>query len=104
MFHPERDEDTICALSSGAGRAGISVVRVSGNRAAELVRKNCSFLPLTPESHRVYFGEFRSFAGERIDQVLLTFFAQGHSYTGEETIEISCHGNPNIVAEILEEL
>jgi len=104
MFHPERDEDTICALSSGAGRAGISVIRVSGKNALEYVRKNCSFLAPQPESHRAYLGEFKSSGDDSIDQVLVTYFSFGHSYTGEETIEISCHGSPSIVSETLEQL
>lgn len=100
----DRDRETIFALSTPPGRGGIAVLRVSGVHAAEFVRKNCGFLPENPESHRVYYGRFKNDRDETLDEVLLTFFAQGRSFTGQETVEISCHGSPVIVSALAEEL
>ena len=75
MFPVDRDNDTICALASGHGRSGISVIRVSGSKAAEFSRKLCVDLPEVPESHRAYFSNLRFLEnGEILDQAVLTFF------------------------------
>ncbi|MEQ1878669.1 MAG: tRNA uridine-5-carboxymethylaminomethyl(34) synthesis GTPase MnmE [Bdellovibrionia bacterium] len=105
MFDVGRDQDTICALSTAAGAGGISVLRVSGSRGAEVVRKVSPFLPEQLKSHTVYFGTLReSDSHEAIDEVLVSFFETGRSYTGEETLEISCHGSRAIAQTILDEL
>ncbi|MFN7262986.1 MAG: tRNA uridine-5-carboxymethylaminomethyl(34) synthesis GTPase MnmE [Pseudobdellovibrionaceae bacterium] len=97
-FH--RDQDTICAVSTPPGRGGISVVRVSGKKSWSTVRAFLKTLPSEGESHKAYFGLFKS-GDETIDEVLVTYFAHGRSFTGEETCEISCHGSPVVVSEIL---
>src|SRR3989338_2499934 len=105
MLFRAGDEDTICALSTPPGTGGIAVVRVSGRRAADIARKLCAFLPVDPQSHRVYYGICTAAASkEPIDEVLLTFFAEGRSFTGEETVEFSCHGGIVMTASILKEL
>jgi len=97
-------EDTIAAVVSPRGRGGISVIRVSGPNCLKICRNSCGFIPFNPEAHKIYFGFFRRSNGERLDQVVIAYFAAGKSFTGEETLEISCHGNPVITSEILEEL
>jgi tRNA modification GTPase len=105
MIFKAGDEDTICALSTAPGLGGIAVIRVSGRNAAAISRKICRFLPAQPESHRVYYGLACSAdKKEEIDEVLVTFFKEGRSFTGEETIEISCHGSPVTSSWILKEL
>ncbi|MEY4617413.1 MAG: hypothetical protein RJB66_2373 [Pseudomonadota bacterium] len=106
MFGGDRDFDTICALSTPPGTGGIHVVRVSGVNALKIVRWSAPFLPLTIESHRCYFGTlvWDSSGQEAIDEVLVTYFKHGHSFTGEETVEISCHGSPFIANRILKVL
>lgn len=99
------DEDTICALSTPEGQGGIGVIRVSGEKSLEHVKKLCSFLPSAPESHRVYFGVLNSVGdGSPLDEVLVTYFQKGKSYTGEQTIEISCHGSSYLALAILQNL
>lgn len=101
----QKDAQTICAVATPAGLGGISVIRVSGSRAVEITRRLASFLPAAPTSHTVYYGFLeRIDRSEKIDEVLLTYFAAGKSFTGEETIEISCHGSPIICHEIVKEL
>ena len=95
-------EETITALCSPLGKGAVSLIRVSGPKALEITKKIAGFLPLKPESHRAYFGSLRD-KGRELDQVLVTYFARGQSFTGEETLEISCHGG-EIYSEILQSL
>ena len=105
MFRGDRDKDTICAVSTPHGVGGISVLRVSGPLTYSIVSKLCTFLPEHPESHKVYFGNLKTAqGGDVIDEVLVTYFKTGNSFTGEEVIEISCHGSPLICQTILREL
>ena len=95
-------QDTICALCTPAGKGALAVIRVSGPEASKKIRKFVR-LPEVLESHRVYT---RIFKGEdsALDQVVLTYFEKGRSFTGEETFEISCHGGPWIYNSILQAL
>lgn len=105
MFRGDRDQDTICAVSTPHGVGGISVIRVSGSHTLSIVSKICSFLPEHPESHKAYFGSLKEAqSANEIDEVLVTFFKNGRSFTGEEVIEISCHGSPVICQSILHQL
>lgn len=101
-----RESQTIHALATPMGRSGIAVLRISGPGAVSVVRKIAPFIPAEVESHRVYYGHLESLliSGHRLDEVLLTPFLGGRSFTGEECVEISCHGNPVIIDEIQKEL
>ncbi len=97
---------TIAAIASGAGKAGISVIRLSGDDAVEIASK--VFIPfgkydnLTQcQSHMQVYGKIVGSDGKRIDTGLCTCFYAPHSYTGENTVEISCHGSPVGVSMIL---
>ncbi|MBX3020476.1 MAG: tRNA uridine-5-carboxymethylaminomethyl(34) synthesis GTPase MnmE [Bdellovibrionales bacterium] len=80
----------------------ISVIRVSGEKAGEITRRLAAFLPERPESHKIYYGILHApQSGEAVDEVLLSYFAHGRSFTGEVTCEISCHGSEAVVNEIL---
>lgn len=99
------DSDTICATVTAPGQAGIAVLRVSGSNSEPIVRQVCSFLPPELESHRVYYGFLQSPTEEvPVDEVLVTYFKSGRSFTGETTFEISCHGSQVIASEILARL
>ncbi len=105
MIRGDRDQDTICAVSTPHGVGGISVIRLSGPQAFSIVRKCAVFFPKNPESHKIYFGTFSNLDhSKKIDEVLIASFHKGKSYTGDETVEISCHGSPVISAWILQEL
>lgn len=105
MFDVTRDRKTIAAVATPSGHGGIAVIRVSGSDAAALVSKICPFLPAVPESHRVYYGYLISLdSGEPIDEVLVTYFAEGRSFTGESTVEISCHGGVYLTQRVLTEV
>jgi len=109
MTHPMRilatDKDTICALATAHGIGAISVIRISGARAVEITRKLAAFLPEKPESHKIYYGFLTSTeVGTALDEVLIAYFQEGRSFTGEECLEISCHGSELLVDEILRNL
>lgn len=103
MFRLDRDDETICAVVTPPGRGGIAVIRLSGIAPYQALKKFCSFLPDKPESHKVFYGYFKT-ENESIDEVLVTYFKKGRSFTGEETVEISCHGSPIITSKILRAL
>lgn len=94
-------QDTIAALATPVGTSAIAVVRASGPDCAEIARAVFG-QPLTPRvaSH----CDYRDRTGTVLDDVLATFFATPNSYTGEDTLEISCHGNPFIAQKIIEDL
>lgn len=103
MFGGDRDFDTICAISTPPGTGGLHVIRVSGNKSLKIVRKFAPFLPEILESHRIYYGTlYRDLDFvEPIDEVLISYFKEGKSFTGEETIEISCHGSSYIATQVV---
>lgn len=99
------DKDTICALATAHGIGAISVLRISGPRAVEITRKLAAFLPEKPESHKIYYGFIQAFDSlQALDEVLISYFQHGRSFTGEECLEISCHGSDLLVDEILRNL
>ena len=96
--------DTICARATAWGIGAIAVLRVSGPEALSLV-SNCFSKPLTNvDSHTVHFGLLKAVDGSNIDEVLVTVFHHGKSFTGEESAEISCHGSPYVQQQILDTL
>ena len=97
-------DDIICALSTPQGIGALAIIRVSGENSHSIITPffNSRRASKTGyESHRAYFGDF-SVKEDQIDEVLITFFDEGKSFTGEESFEISCHGSPYIVQRIME--
>lgn len=96
-------KDTICALSTPAGMGAISLVRMSGANAMAVLRSvfESKTNKTSFEPSRVYMG-FIQDEHEIIDEVLITFFQNPHSFTGEDMVEISCHGSVYIQKSILE--
>jgi tRNA modification GTPase len=95
-------DDTIVAIATPPGRGGIGVVRMAGPEARSIA---LSMLRLKHELEpgRALFGELIEPAtGERIDEVVVTFFAKPHSYTADDVVEISAHGSPVVLRHILE--
>jgi tRNA modification GTPase len=95
-------DDSIAAISTPVGEGAIAVLRVSGPEAVNLVARifQGSTAPEKMEPRRSYFGEIYDATGV-IDQVLLTIFRRPQSYTGEDLIEISCHGGILVTRKIL---
>lgn len=97
------DESTICAVITAPGVGAVSIIRVSGPQALKIVSKLCPFLPVKPESHKIYYG-WLNHNSDKIDEVLVSFFAKDRSFTTEETVEISCHGGVHTSQKILQVL
>jgi tRNA modification GTPase len=96
-------DDTISAIATPAGFGAISVIRVSGADSIPAVDNIFSGKGrlIDAKSHTVHYGNI-SDSGEMIDDVLVTVFRAPNSYTGEDSVEISTHGNPFISKRILE--
>jgi tRNA modification GTPase len=96
-------DDTIVALSTPPGRGGIGVVRLSGPEA-RTVAEPLLRLKHSLEPNRSIFGELvESDTGEKIDEVVATYFAKPHSYTTDDIVEISAHGSPVVLRHIVEQ-
>ncbi len=95
--------DTICALSTAVGESAIAVIRISGNDSFVIVNKIFKGQALNQvESHRTVYGKIYDYENnQQIDEVLLVIFKGKKSFTGENTVEINCHGGIFIVRKIL---
>ena len=97
-------DDTICALSTAAGGA-MAIIRISGGDALTIVAdifRGASGKPLTDSpSHRARYGEIVDDEGIVVDDVVALVMRSPHSYTGEDTVEISCHGSNYIISRLL---
>ena len=95
-------EDTICAISTPAGVGGIAVVRVSGSKAVEYVMKSWRGYDLRKAAtHTAHFGRIVYPDGETLDEVVATVFLCPHSFTGEDIVELSCHGSQWIQTQLV---
>lgn len=93
--------DTIFALASARGKAGVSVVRVSGPDAFAAMERLTGVLPNAPDRRLLWV---RNSAGEKLDQALCLSFADGASFTGERVVEFHLHGSLAILSAVLAEL
>ena len=104
-------DDTIAAIATGMTDAGISIIRISGDRAIEVAdsifcSKSGKKL-IDQKSHTMHFGYIVDNQSENelkneIDEVLVSIMRNPHSYTGEDTVEINCHGGIYLTNKILE--
>ncbi len=99
-------EDTIAAVATPPGEGGVAIVRISGPEAEQVAKtifhpssgKNGGF-----ESHRLHHGTIRDpISSEVLDEVLTTMMRRPRSYTGEDVVEVHCHGGPFLARRILE--
>lgn len=95
-------EDTIVAISTPPGEGGIAVVRISGKNSINIAEKVFSGDVKTYPSHTAHYGKIINNIGDVVDGVLLLFMQKPRSYTGEDTIEIHCHGGTLISRKVLE--
>ncbi|MEX2604360.1 MAG: tRNA uridine-5-carboxymethylaminomethyl(34) synthesis GTPase MnmE [Gracilimonas sp.] len=93
----------IAAIATPVGEGGIAVIRVSGKDSISKVNEAFKGKDLTKQkSHTVHFGKIINKKGLPVDEVLVTLFQSPKSYTGEETVEISCHGGVLVTQSVLE--
>ena len=96
------NNDTIFALSSGHGKSGVAVIRISGENLGDIFARFANKNEITPR--RAYFTNLRDNAGELIDQCLVIYFPAPHSFTGEDVIELHTHGAPAVISAVFEYL
>ena len=106
-MHLPNQADTICALATAPGLGAIAVIRVSGPNTFEIIdavfktKKGKSKNFSSVASHTLHFGDI-VVDSQTLDEVLISVFKNPHSYTGQDTIEISCHGSTYIQQQILQ--
>ena len=94
------NNDTIFALSSGFGKAGVAVIRISGDNLQNFFQQISGHKNTEPR--HAYFCNLRDDAGDLIDQCIVIYFATPASFTGEDIIEIHSHGAPAVINKIFE--
>lgn len=95
--------DTIVALITPLGRSGIGVIRLSGSSSLEIMRKLIRDEDFSPKPRlavlqKIYHLE----TPDILDEVLVTYFQSPHSFTGEDVMEISCHGSPVVLRQVID--
>lgn len=97
--------DTIAAVSTPRGKGGVAVIRISGDSAAEIGDAVFSAVCKRPVSElpsgKLCYGEIKMPAGETVDDGLAVIFRAPHSFTGEDTVEINCHGGVLVTEKVL---
>lgn len=95
--------DTIVALSTPPGRSGIGVIRLSGPHSLSIARRLVQDAQFQPEPNHVVLKSLRDpDSAEVLDRALVTFFKAPHSFTGEDVIELSCHGSPVLLRQLMD--
>lgn len=92
---------TIAAIATPPGSGGVAILRISGNRALEVAQRISSLPVAQLASHTVHYTKIIDEQGSILDHALLIPFKDGRSYTGEETVEIHCHGGQLLTELIL---
>ena len=97
--------DTICAVSTPQGRGGIAVIRVSGPQALDIVGQRWQGKPLADMmTHTVHLGQIVDTHGDMLDQAVLTVYRAPNSFTGEDVVELACHGSTWIQQQVIQTL
>ncbi len=95
--------ETIVALATPTGRSGIGIVRLSGDRSLEIIRKLIDHETFSQRPRRAELVQLREpKSKEVLDEAIVVYFKAPHSFTGEDVIEISCHGSPVLLRQVID--
>ena len=94
--------DTIVAVATPPGRGAIGLIRLSGPQSLEILRGLIHDELFTPEPKHIFLKQLLRESGEPLDSALVTYFERPRSFTGEDMIELSCHGSPVILRRVLD--
>lgn len=94
--------DTVIAQATPSGESAIAVIRVSGPLSKQICKKACGYKKVVPRLAKLV--NYVSVESKPIDEVIVTFYGEGNSYTGQDCLEISCHGNPLLSEWIIKDL
>lgn len=100
MLHNQ--DDTIAQIATPPGEGGVAIIRISGSDAIMIANRIFSGNVENYASHTAHFGQVQNLAGEHVDDALLLVMRNPRSYTGEDTVEIHCHGGSLITRRVLE--
>lgn len=97
--------DTIVALSTPPGRSGIGIIRLSGPASLDITRILINDGNFLPEPNKVFLKSLQDLETKDVlDQALITYFKAPHSFTGEDIVELSCHGSPVILQTLIKNI
>ncbi len=102
IHHTYQPGETIAAVATPPGEGGVAIIRISGNHALDVAEKVFSGPVKTYKSHTVHYGQIHNALKEHIDDVLIVPMLGNRSYTGEDTVEIHCHGGSLITRRVLD--
>ena len=94
-------EDTICAIATGGNMSAIAIIRISGNKAIKITNSIFNKDISNVKTHTIHFGNIIN-NKKVIDEVLISIYKNNKSFTGEESVEISCHGSLYIQNKIIQ--
>ncbi len=94
--------ETIAAIATPPGEGGVAIIRISGDRALDVAARLFSGPVRSYRTHTAHYGQVRNAQGDHVDDVLLLPMLGSRSYTGEDTVEIHCHGGNLITRRVLE--
>ena len=94
-------QDTICAIATGGGMSAIAVIRISGDKSIDIVNSIFSKNIKNVKTHTIHFGTIVD-KNNIVDEVIVSIFKNSNSFTGEESVEISCHGSIYIQNKIMQ--
>ncbi len=102
IHQPYQPGETIAAIATPLGEGGVAIVRISGNNALDIASKVFSGPVHSYKTHTAHYGQVINAAKERVDDALILVMLDKRSYTGEDTVEIHCHGGSLITRRVLE--
>ncbi len=102
IHRPYMQGETVAAVATPPGEGGVAIVRISGDQAVAVAGKVFKGPVGSYKSHTLHFGKIVDAAGAVVDEVLIVVMKAPNSYTGEETVEIHCHGGSLITRRVLQ--
>jgi tRNA modification GTPase len=102
VHSPYQPGETIAAIATAPGEGGVAIIRISGDSAVAVADEIFSGSVSTYKSHTAHYGQILDHTRQRVDDVLLLPMLGKRSYTGEDTVEIYCHGGSLITRRVLE--
>jgi tRNA modification GTPase len=102
VHRPYQKGETIAAIATAPGEGGVAVVRISGDAALDVAEKIFSGPVRSYKTHTAHFGKVIDAQGDIVDEVLALVMISPRSYTGEDTVEIHCHGGSLISRKVLD--
>lgn len=102
IHQPYIPGETIAAIATPPGEGGVAIVRISGKEAFAVGAKIFSGPIHTYKSHTAHYGQVKDAEGQHVDDVLVLVMRHPHSYTGEDTVEVHCHGGSLVTRHVLD--